>query len=292
VTFRARSFASSRCGGSLRGSRRRAQDAKLARLKLVRPKRHCASRLHLRPSSTAVIEAPVLELRELTKHYELLGGETVKAVDGVSLSVPAGEMLALYGPSGSGKTTLLLMVAALLAPTSGAVLVGGRDISTLSEREASQYRLSELGFIRQSFDLLPGVSTLDNAVLKLLKSVPWREAHERIAPLLERLGLGKRLRQHAETLSMGERQRVMIARALSTEPRLLLADEPTGSLDTQRSNEVLELLRELCREREVATVLVSHDPLAANYADRVLALRDGQLIEHRPDASLVPSAAR
>jgi putative ABC transport system ATP-binding protein len=122
--------------------------------------------------------------------------------------------------------------------------------------------------------------------------VPWREAHERIAPLLERLGLGKRLRQHAETLSMGERQRVMIARALSTQPRLLLADEPTGSLDTQRSHEVLELLRELCREREVATVLVSHDPLAANYADRVLALRDGRLIEHRPEAGLVPDAAR
>jgi putative ABC transport system ATP-binding protein len=234
----------------------------------------------------------VLELRELTKHYELIGGETVKAVDGVSLAVPAGEMLALYGPSGSGKTTLLLMVAALLRPTSGAVLVGGRDISTLSEREASSYRLSELGFIRQSFDLLPGVSTLDNTVLKLLKTVPWREAHKRVAPLLARLGLDKRLDQQAETLSMGERQRVMIARALSTEPRLLLADEPTGSLDTQRSHQVLALLRELCREREVATVLVSHDPLAAGYADRVLALRDGQLSEYRPDGALVPDGAR
>jgi putative ABC transport system ATP-binding protein len=231
----------------------------------------------------------MLELRELAKHYELVGGEAVRAVDGVSLTVPAGEMLALYGPSGSGKTTLLLMVAALLEPTRGAVLVDGRDVSQLSEREASQYRLSEIGFVRQNFDLLPGVSTLDNAVLKLLKNVPWREAQARITPLLERLGLEKRLQQRSETLSMGERQRVMIARALSTEPRLLLADEPTGSLDTQRSEEVLALLRELCRERGVAVVLVSHDPLAAGYADRVLALRDGQLVDYRPGEGPLPS---
>ncbi len=111
----------------------------------------------------------------------------------------------------------------------------------------------------------------------------WREAHDRVAPLLERLGLGERLSHRAEHLSMGERQRVMIARALSTQPRLLLADEPTGSLDTQRGREVLELLRELCREREVAIVLVSHDPQAAAYADRVYALRDGKLGAYEPD---------
>jgi putative ABC transport system ATP-binding protein len=225
----------------------------------------------------------MLELRDLVKHYPAVGGESVRAVDGVSLSVSPGELVALYGPSGSGKTTLLLMVAALLEPTSGAVLVNGRDVSSLSEQEASHYRLSELGFVRQNFDLLPGVSAIDNAVLKLLKNVRWREAHRRIRPLLERLGLGERLEHRAEMLSMGERQRVMIARALSTEPRLLLADEPTGSLDSQRSREVLELLRELCHEREVAIVLVSHDPLAAAYADRVLALRDGQLIDYDPE---------
>jgi putative ABC transport system ATP-binding protein len=224
----------------------------------------------------------MLELRELVKHYPAVGGEPVRAVDGVSLSVSPGEMVALYGPSGSGKTTLLLMVAALLEPTGGAVLVNGRDVSSLSEQEASRYRLSELGFVRQNFDLLPGVSAIDNAVLKLLKSVRWREAHRRVSPLLERLGLGERLEHRAEMLSMGERQRVMIARALSTEPQLLLADEPTGSLDSQRSSEVLELLRELCRERGVAIVLVSHDPLAAAYADRVLALRDGKLIDYDP----------
>jgi putative ABC transport system ATP-binding protein len=230
----------------------------------------------------------VLELRKLVKHYPAVGGETVRAVDGVSLQVMAGEMVALYGPSGSGKTTLLLMVATLLEPTSGEVLIGGREVSLLSEREASQFRLSELGFIRQNFDLLPGVSAIDNAILKLLGAMPWREARREIRPLLERLGMGERLHHRAETLSMGERQRVMIARALSSKPRLLLADEPTGSLDTERGQEVLELLRELCRERQVAVVLVSHDPMAGDYADRVLALRDGRLDQLETERALVP----
>jgi putative ABC transport system ATP-binding protein len=233
----------------------------------------------------------MLELRDLVKHYPAVGGDPVRAVDGVSLSVDPGEMVALYGPSGSGKTTLLLMVAALLEPTSGSVFVNGRDISSLSEREASTFRLSEMGFVRQNFDLLPGVTAIDNAVLKLLKHTRWREAHSQIQPLLERLGLGERLNHRAETLSMGERQRVMIARALSSEPKLLLADEPTGSLDSQRSLEVLELLRELCREREVAVVLVSHDPQAAAYADRVLALRDGKLTGYDPEQGFAPAPA-
>jgi putative ABC transport system ATP-binding protein len=219
----------------------------------------------------------VLELRDLVKHYPAPGGESVRAVDGVSLTVAPGETVAVYGPSGSGKTTLLLMIAMLLEPTAGSVLIGGRDVASLSEREASHFRLSELGFIRQSFDLLPGVSAIDNATLKLLKTMRWGAARREIAPLLERLGLAERMRHRSETLSMGERQRVMIARALSTEPRLLLADEPTGSLDSRRGREVLELMRSLCREQGVAAVIVSHDPMAADYADRVLALRDGVL---------------
>jgi putative ABC transport system ATP-binding protein len=159
-------------------------------------------------------------------------------------------------------------------------VIGGRDISSLSKRHSSRFRLSELGFIRQNFDLLPGVTAIDNTVLKLLKKMRWRDAQREVTPLLERLGLGERLQHRAETLSMGERQRVMIARALSTQPRMLLADEPTGSLDTQRGREVLELLRSLCRERGVAVVLVSHDPMAALYADRAYALRDGHLSDY------------
>lgn len=229
----------------------------------------------------------MLELRGLVKHYPTLGGESVRAVDGVSLTVSPGETVALYGPSGSGKSTLLLMIAMLLEPTAGSVLIGGRDVATLSEREASRFRLSELGFIRQSFDLLPGVSALDNATLKLLKTMRWGAARREVAPLLERLGLGERLHHRSETLSMGERQRVMIARALASRPSLLLADEPTGSLDSKRGREVLELLRELCHERGVATVIVSHDPVAAEYADRVLVLRDGTLSSHELDPRLV-----
>ena len=221
----------------------------------------------------------MLDVIDLVKHYPTPAGEPVRAVDGVTLHVRPGELVAMYGPSGSGKTTLLLMIATLLAPSSGQIRIDGRETSSLSERQTAAFRLRELGFIRQSFDLLAGVSALDNAVLKLLASVRWREAHRQITPLMERLGLGERLAHRAETLSMGERQRVMIARALSTDPSLLLADEPTGSLDSKRSEEVLELLRGLCRERNVACVLVSHDPLAARYADRVLALTDGRLSE-------------
>jgi putative ABC transport system ATP-binding protein len=239
-----------------------------------------------RKHSSRERESPMLELRDLVKHYPTVDREPVHAVDGVSLTVRAGEMVALYGPSGSGKTTLLLMIATLLAPTSGTVLIGGRDTSSLSEREASRFRLTELGFIRQSFDLLPGVSAIDNAILKLLDAMRWRQARREIEPLLIRLGLGERLHHRSETLSMGERQRVMIARALSTNPRLLLADEPTGSLDTQRGREVLELLRKLCRERGVAVVLVSHDPMAARYADRVLVLRDGRLADYDADPNI------
>lgn len=235
----------------------------------------------------------MLELRDVVKHYPSSGGEVVRAIDGVSLTIARGELLALYGPSGSGKTTLLQIVAALLQPDSGQVLVGGRDISGLPPREAARYRLNEVGFVRQSLDLLPGVSALDNAALKLLNTrVGVRDAQRAVTPLLQRLGLEQRLRNRAEELSMGERQRVMIARALSTRPELLLADEPTGSLDTQRSREVLELLVEVCREQDVAVLLVTHDPQAAAFADAVLALRDGRLVDHEPEAGLAPSAGR
>jgi putative ABC transport system ATP-binding protein len=226
----------------------------------------------------------VLELCELVKRYPVGDGEPVHAVDGVSLSIGAGELVALYGPSGSGKTTLLMMTAALLQPDSGQVLVDGRNVGELSAKGAACYRLREMGFIRQSLDLLPGASALDNAALKLLGTgLSVREARHRVVPLLDRLGLGKRLEHRAEKLSIGERQRVMIARALSTAPRLVLADEPTGSLDTERSREVLDLLTEICRERQVAILLVSHDPQAAAYADRVYSLRDGQLVDYHPD---------
>ncbi|HXA55397.1 MAG TPA: ABC transporter ATP-binding protein [Solirubrobacteraceae bacterium] len=225
----------------------------------------------------------MLELRDLVKHYRVGENETVRVVDGVSISVAPGELVAVYGPSGSGKTTLLMMIAALLRPDSGAVRVAGRDISELSEQEGARYRMHELGFVRQTFNLIPGVGALDNAALKLLGTdLGPREARRRVSPLLEQLGLGERLHHRPDQLSMGERQRVMIARALSTEPKLVIADEPTGSLDSRRSREVLALLTGMCRERRTATVLVTHDPQAVTYTDRLHALHDGRLVDYAP----------
>jgi putative ABC transport system ATP-binding protein len=221
----------------------------------------------------------MLELREVVKHYPTGGGEVVRALDGLSLTVEGGELVALYGPSGSGKTTLLTIVAALMRPDSGAVLVGGREVSGFSAREAARYRRLDLGYVSQAPDLLPGVSAIDNAALKLFDlRIGVREAHRRVTPLLERLGLGDRLRHRAEQLSIGQRQRVLLARALSTEPKLVLADEPTGSLDTHRSTEVLTLLAEVCSEKRVAMLLVTHDPQAAGFANRVHTLTDGHLV--------------
>ncbi len=225
----------------------------------------------------------MLEIRELVKHYPAGGGEIVPALDGVSLSIEPGRLVALYGPSGSGKTTLLSVVAALLAPDRGSVRVGGRDVTAFSAREAARYRRLELGYVSQSLDLLPGVPAIDNAALKLFDlRIGVREAHRRVAPLMERLGLGRRLQHRAEQLSGGERQRVLIARALATEPRLVLADEPTGNLDTERSREVLALLTEVCAERHVAMLLATHDTQAARFADRVHVLRDGKLHDRDP----------
>ncbi len=224
----------------------------------------------------------VLELRELVKHYQVGEGEPVRAVDGVSSTIAAGELVALYGPSGSGKTTLLMLVAALLRPDSGAVLLDGREVSALSENDGARYRLHEVGIVGAPSDLLAGARAIENAALKLWLTHA-RDAERRVEPLLERLGLGARMRHHTEQLSMGERQRVLIAQALSTEPKLVLADEPTGNLDTQRSREVLELLSELCRERGTAVLLATHDPQAAAFADRVHELRDGPSREYWPD---------
>jgi putative ABC transport system ATP-binding protein len=221
----------------------------------------------------------VLEVLSVSKLYAG-GGEPVRAVDGVSLEVPSGEFLALYGPSGSGKTTLLLIAAGLLAPDSGEVRFDGRDIARLSARESAAFRLEEVGFVFQTFHLIPGASALDNTAIKLLAAgYSLREAQRRARPWLERVGLGARLEHAPEQMSMGERQRVAIARALVNEPRLLLTDEPTGNLDSARSAETLALLRDLCHEREIPGVLVTHDPQAREYADRVCTLRDGRLVE-------------
>jgi ABC-type lipoprotein export system ATPase subunit len=224
----------------------------------------------------------MLELEGVVKHYHG-AGEEVRAVDGVSLTIAAGEMVALHGPSGSGKTTLLLLIAALLRPEEGQIRFAGRDLSSLSENQACDYLLRDVGFIYQSFHLLPRVSAVENASLKLLLGgVGMREAQARAVPWLERVGLGDRLERTPEKLSGGERQRVAIARALAGEPKLILADEPTGNLDSARSEQIVELLRAIAHERGAAVLLVTHDPAAATIADRCCTLRDGRLSDGGP----------
>lgn len=229
----------------------------------------------------------MLELRELVKHYRVgeADSPTIRAVDGISLSVTRGEFVALYGPSGSGKTTLLDLIAGLRLPDSGQVLLDGRDIAKLTVRERDEWRLRELGVVGQPHNLIPGARALESASLKLLLA---GESSSRAVPILARLGLGERLGHQTEQLSMGERQRVLIAQALALDPKLVLADEPTGLLDTQRTREVLELLRDLCRERRTTVVLVTHDLMAARIADRVYELRDGQLVEHAAGLPALP----
>jgi putative ABC transport system ATP-binding protein len=221
----------------------------------------------------------VLELRELVRHYPS-GSEVVRAVDGVTLTVGAGEFVAVYGPSGSGKTTLLMLAAGLIQPDRGSVHFDGREVSRMSPRDGAVYRRRELGFVFQSFHLMASSSALDNAALKLLGD-GWNpaEAREQARPWLERVGLGHRADHSPAELSMGECQRVAIARALVNGPRLLLADEPTGNLDTRRGTEVLALLHDLCHERRIPVLLVTHDPEATAFVDRIHTLRDGHLTE-------------
>lgn len=218
-----------------------------------------------------------LELHHVVKRFRS-AAEEVRALDGISLQLRAGEMLALQGPSGSGKTTLLLLAACALRADAGSVRYDGRDLAALSESQAAQYRLADVGLISQSTHLMARVAAVENAATKLLLGgVPPRQAHARATHWLERVGIGARAQRTPEELSGGERQRVAIARALAGEPRLILADEPTASLDSQRSVEIVELLAELAHEDGRAVLLVTHDAEAAAAADRVLALRDGRL---------------
>jgi putative ABC transport system ATP-binding protein len=220
-----------------------------------------------------------LELREVVKRYGE-GGEIVNAVDGVSLSIGSGEFVALYGPSGSGKTTLLMIAATIKQPDSGSILFDGRDIGSLTARESARFRRETVGIVFQSFHLMQGASALDNAALKLFAlNMRLNEARDTARPWLERLGLGHRLEHKPSELSMGERQRVAIARALASKPRLLLADEPTGNLDSKRSREVLGVLAEICAEQDIPTMLVTHDPQATSFVSHVYTLRDGSLSE-------------
>jgi putative ABC transport system ATP-binding protein len=198
------------------------------------------------------------------------------ALDGLDLDVPEGQFLALVGESGSGKSTLLHLLAGIDRPTGGRIAVGGRDIAALGERDLVLYRRREVGVVFQFFNLLPHLTVLENVELpRRLDGAA--DATPQALALLARVGLAHRRQAHPYELSGGEMQRVAVARALSTGARLLLADEPTGNLDSRNGNEVLLLLDEIRRERGVTLLLATHSPAAASRADRVATMRDGRL---------------
>lgn len=207
------------------------------------------------------------------------GEVVVQALDSVHLTVELGEAVAIMGPSGSGKSTLLSLAGGLERPSRGRVLVAGHDLTGLSEDDLATLRRREVGYVFQELNLIPGLTAAENVALPLeLDDVPWREARRRAHEALERVGLGQRLDDHPDDLSGGEQQRVAIARAMVGDHRLLLADEPTGALDTITGEAVMRLIRAHC-DAGGAAVIVTHDPSHAAWADRVVFMRDGRLTD-------------
>jgi putative ABC transport system ATP-binding protein len=222
--------------------------------------------------------ATVVETRAATKVYEL-DGVRVRALDGVDLAVAVGDSLAIMGPSGSGKSTLLALLGGLDRPTGGQVLFGGRDVARLSDDELATVRNRTVGFVFQNFQLLARTTAVVNVGLPLLyRGLPRGERRRLAESALAAVGLGHRLGHRPSQLSGGEQQRVAIARALVSEPAMLLADEPTGNLDSRSGEEVLALLARLHDERRVAVVVVTHDPGVAARFGRMVVVRDGRLV--------------
>ncbi|RJP34122.1 MAG: ABC transporter ATP-binding protein [Actinobacteria bacterium] len=215
--------------------------------------------------------------RGITKVYNI-GPVEIKAVDGLDISIEAGEFLSIVGPSGSGKTTLLHLIGLLDVPTSGSVSIDGQEAGALSPKELTRLRREKLGFVFQEFNLLPVLGARENVELPLrYLKVPSQERHRRAMEALEMVGLTNRADNRPSQLSGGERQRVAIARALVTDPVLVLADEPTGELDTHNTCKVIELMRDLNRETGQTFAIVTHDSMVADYTRRVITLRDGKV---------------
>jgi putative ABC transport system ATP-binding protein len=227
-------------------------------------------------TSTGGDERALIEIADLTKRY-MMGSQEVWALDGVTLTVEEGEYVAVMGPSGSGKSTLMNMLGCLDTPTSGTYHLRGEDVSTFSDNELAEIRNREIGFVFQTFNLLPRVNCLRNAELPLIYAgMSRRERRERAAEVLRSVGLGDRLDHRPNELSGGQRQRVATARALVNRPALLLADEPTGNLDTETGAEIMQLLEALHR-RGNTILLVTHEEDIARHARRIIHLRDGRL---------------
>jgi putative ABC transport system ATP-binding protein len=228
------------------------------------------------------MSSALLSVRDLTKTYTI-GDVVVRALRGVSIDVMPGEFIALTGPSGSGKSTLMHVLGCLDRPTTGQYFLNGRDVSRLSRDQLARVRNHDIGFVFQGFNLLPRTSALDNVELPLLygSRIPAVERNRRAAAALQAVGLGDRMDHERSQLSGGQQQRVAIARALVNDPVLLLADEPTGNLDTRTSIEVMGIFQRLNGERGLTVLLVTHEMDIAEYATRIVTFRDGRVVSDR-----------
>jgi putative ABC transport system ATP-binding protein len=229
-----------------------------------------------------------IQAEALCRYYQM-GRTTIRAVDGISLEIPAGEFVALLGASGSGKSSLLNLVAGLDSPSSGSVVVGGRNLAGLSRDQLAQYRRHTVGMVFQSFNLAPAMSVVENVELPLrFAEVERSKRPDMVSAALQRVGLAGRLRHRPIELSGGEQQRVAIARALINNPSILLADEPTGNLDSRTGTEVMDLIRHLNESLQMTVVLVTHErDLAEKYADRMIFMADGKVVADQPNPARV-----
>lgn len=222
---------------------------------------------------------PIVSTQALTKVYGQ-GTAAVRALDGVNLSIQPGEFVAVMGPSGCGKSTLLHLIGGLDRPTSGTVWLDGQDLTKLNDDQVTSIRRKKMGFIFQFFNLIPVLNALENAALPMiLDGMRPADARKRAQEWLERVGLGHRLTHRPSELSGGEQQRVAIARALASDPALILADEPTGNLDSRASEEIAGLLRQISSTWERTILMVTHDARIAAYADRIIFLKDGKVVD-------------
>lgn len=236
----------------------------------------------------------LIEFRDVCKHYKM-GGETIAAADHISMGIQKGEFVAIVGQSGSGKSTCMNIIGCLDVPSSGTYLLDGRDVGQMDKNELAEIRNELLGFIFQQYNLLPKLTLLENVEVPMMYAgIPMAERHERARVALELVGLGDQLRHRPSQLSGGQQQRVSVARALVGEPAVILADEPTGALDSHTSREVLNLLQQLHRAGNTV-VLITHDNSIAVQAQRIIRLEDGHVVydgdAHGPEAVVTPKAA-
>ncbi|HJP27663.1 MAG TPA: ABC transporter ATP-binding protein [Dehalococcoidia bacterium] len=232
---------------------------------------------------TSGTPTPVIELTNVSREFQL-GTHSVRALDGISLTIQLGEMVAIIGPSGSGKSTLMNTLGCLDQPSSGVFVLNGQNVSDLSDNQLAETRSHQLGFVFQSYNLLPRETALSNVELPLKYSggIKGKDRRAAARAALDRVGLSERYDHRPMQMSGGEQQRVAIARALVRNPELILADEPTGNLDSKSSAEVIEMLRSLNEDDGKTIVVVTHDPEVAEAAKRIIAFRDGQIVEDRP----------